>query len=164
MLKRLPKEVLKDGEDRQDEWINDAIANNRTDDNIDERIQKFQNQLQNVYWYRIPLKYICDLGLVNTPIKFNTKWRSTFETNMQKLFESKTNQAVNWLPNAVDLEIIINLMPYLLYYQFDLNDVYRTYFESAMVSENLSRTSIRKTPLQKSYELVRGVSNKKNNT
>ena len=94
MLKHLPKKVLKviewlkkvklpDGEDRQDEQTNDANADNRTDDNIDERIQKFQNQLQNVYWYRIPLKYICDLGLVNMLIKFNTKWRLTFETNLQ---------------------------------------------------------------------------------
>ena len=94
MLKHLPKKVLKvierlkkvklpDGEDRQDEQTNDANADNRTDDNIDKRIQKSQNQLQNVYWYRIPLKYICDLGLVNMLIKFNTKWRLTFETNLQ---------------------------------------------------------------------------------
>ena len=34
------------------------------------------------------------------------------------------------------------------------------YFESAMVSENLLRTDIRKTPLQNSYELVRGAQSK----
>ena len=82
MLKHLPKKALKviennllyskkkvklpDDEDRRDERTNDANADNRTDDNIDERIQKFQNQLKNVYWYRIPLKYICNLGLVNS--------------------------------------------------------------------------------------------------
>ena len=52
------------------------------------------------------------------------------------------------------------LTAYLLYYQFDLDDVYRMYFESAMVSENLLRTGIRKTPFQKSYELVRGTQSK----
>ena len=52
------------------------------------------------------------------------------------------------------------LTAYLLYYQFDLDDVYRMYFESAMVSENLLRTVIRKTPLQKSYELVAGAQSK----
>ena len=57
-------------------------ADNRTDDNIDERIQKFQNQLKNIYWYRVPLKYIVDIGQVNTPIKFNTKWHITFETDL----------------------------------------------------------------------------------
>ena len=51
-------------------------------------------------------------------------------------------------------------MPYLLYYQFGLDDVYRTYFESATVSENLLKTGIRKTPLQKSYKLVRGAQSK----
>ena len=79
---------------------------------------------------------------------------------MQKLFESKTNQAADGLPKAVDAKIIIDSTSYLLYYQFDLGDVYRTYFELAMVSENLLRTSIRKTPLQKSYELVRGAQSK----
>ena len=67
-------------------------ADNRTDDNIDERIQKFQNQLKNTYWYRVPLKYIVDIGQVNTAIKFNTKWRITFETDLEKLFESKTDR------------------------------------------------------------------------
>ena len=151
---------MPDYEDRREQQTNDANAENRTDHNIDERIQKFQNQLRNVYWYRIPLKYICDLGLVNTPIKFNTKCRLTFETNMQKLFKSKTNQAADGLPNTVDAKIIIDLTPYLLYYQFNLDDVYRTYFESAMVSENLLRTGIRKAPLQKSYELVSGAQSK----
>ena len=66
MLKHLPKKVLKviendllyskkkvklpDGEDRRDRRTNDTDVDNRTDDKIDERIQKFQNQLQNVYW------------------------------------------------------------------------------------------------------------------
>ena len=48
---------------------------------------------------------------------------------MLKLFESKTNQAADGLPNTVDAKVIIDLTPYLLYYQFDLDDVYMTYFE-----------------------------------
>ena len=152
---------MPDNEDRQDErTAAGEDADNRTDDNIDERTQKFQNQLKNVYWYRIPLKYIWDLGLVNTPIKFNTKWRLTFDTNMQKLFESKTNQAADGLPNTVDAKIIIDSTLHLLYCQFNLDDVYRTYFELAMVCENLLRTGIRKTPLQNSYELVAGTQSK----
>ena len=79
---------------------------------------------------------------------------------MQKLFESKTNQAADGLPNTVDAKIIIILTPYLLYYQFDLDDVYGTYLELAMVSENLLRPGIRKIPLQKSYELVAGTQSK----
>ena len=126
---------MPDYEDRQEEQTNNANADNRSNHNIDERIQKFQNQLRNVY-------------------------RLTFETNMQKLFESKTNQAADRLPNTVDARIIIDLTLYLLYYQFNLDDVYRTYFELAMVSENLLRTGIRKTPFQKSYKLVAGTQSK----
>ena len=86
------KVVLPDDKDRRDErTVAGEDADDRTDENLNQRITKFQNQLKNTYWYRIPLKYLVDIGLVNTPIKFNTKWRLTFETNMQKLFESKTN-------------------------------------------------------------------------
>ena len=65
MLKHLPKKALNiiennllyskkkvklpDDEDRREEQTNNANADNRTEDNIDERIQKFQNQLKNVY-------------------------------------------------------------------------------------------------------------------
>ena len=123
-------------------------------------MKEFKNQLKNIYWYIILLKYICDLELVNTPMKFSTKWLLTFETNVQKLLKSITNQAADKLPNTVDAKIIMDLTPYLLYYQFDLDDVYRMYFESAMVSENLLRTGIRKTPLQKGYKLVTGAQSK----
>ena len=79
---------------------------------------------------------------------------------MQKLFESKTNQAADGLPNTVDAKIIIDLTPYLLYYQFDLDDVYRMYFKSAMVSENLLRTGIRKLLFKKVTSLLQALNQK----
>ena len=45
----------------------------RTNENLTDRIQKLQNQLRNEYVYRILLKHLCDLGLVNQCFKFNTK-------------------------------------------------------------------------------------------
>ena len=42
-----------------------TTAPNTTNENITDIITKFQNQLKNDYVYKIPLKYICDLGLVN---------------------------------------------------------------------------------------------------
>ena len=150
------KVKLPAGEDKRDtHTANGEDANNRTDNNIDERIQKFQNQLKNTYWYRIPLKYIVDIGQVNTPIKFNTKWRITFETDHQKLFESKTDQGANdGLPANVDTKIVLESTPYLLYYQFELEDTFRTYLELAMISNQVLRTGIFLTPHQKSYEMV----------
>ena len=134
MLKHVPKEDLEvirydlmysrkkvklpNNEDRQDEHrAPGENADNRTNDNMDDRIEKFQNQIKNTKYYRIPLKYLCNIGLVNQPIRFNTKWRLTFETNMQKLFKSKANQAAAaGLPNNVDEKIILDSAPYILYY------------------------------------------------
>ena len=150
------------GEDRRDNHTAaNEDADNRTDDNIDERIQKFRTQLQSTYYYRIPLKYICDIGYVNTPIKFNTKWRLTFETNMSRLFESKTNLAAGAdYPDTVDAKIILDSAPYLLFHQFSLEDTYRAYFEGAMISNQVLRTSLKFSPYQKSYELVAGAQSK----
>ena len=149
-------------EDRRDQHTAAGEdADNRTDDNIDERIQKFQNQLKNTYWYRIPLKYLCDIGYVNTPIKFNTKWRLTFETNMSRLFESKTNLAADAAyPDNVDAKIILDSAPYLLFHQFSLEDTYRAYFEGAMISNQILRTGLKFSAYQKSYELVIGAQSK----
>ena len=156
------KVKLPASEDRRDQHTAQGEdADNRTDDNIDDRIQKFRTQLQNTYYYRIPLKYICDIGYVNTPIKFNTKWRLTFETNMSRLFESKTNLAADAeYPDNVDAKIILDSAPYLLFHQFSLEDTYRAYFEGAMISNQILRTGLKFSPYQKSYELVIGAQSK----
>ena len=156
------KVKLPDGEDRRKKHTpQNGDADERTDDNIDDRIQKFRTQLQNNYYYRIPLKYICDIGYVNTPIKFNTKWRLTFETNMSRLFESKTNLAADAeYPDNVDAKIILDSAPYLLFHQFSLEDTYRAYFEGAMISNQILRTGLKFSPYQKSYELVIGAQSK----
>ena len=156
------KVTLPVGEDRRDNHTAaNEDADNRTDDNIDERIQKFRTQLQSTYYYRIPLKYICDIGYVNTPIKFNTKWRLTFETNMSRLFESKTNLAAGAdYPDTVDAKIILDSAPCLLFHQFSLEDTYRAYFEGAMISNQVLRTGLKFSPYQKSYELVAGAQSK----
>ena len=128
-------------EDRRDEHTAaNGNEDNRTDDNINDRTEKFQNQIRTTYYYRIPLKYLCNIGLVNQPVQFNTKWHLTFETNIQRLFESKTNQAAgDGLPNNVDAIIILDSAPYILYYQFYLDDNFRTYLEGVMISENSLR-------------------------
>ena len=142
---------LLDNEDRRDEHTAaNEVANNRTDDNLNDRIGKFQSQIRTTYYYRIPLKYLCNIGLVNQPIQFNTKWRLTFETNTQRLFKSIANQAGGaGLPNNVDAKIILDSAPYILYYQFDLDDNFRTYLEGAMISENSENRAAKNTAAKK---------------
>ena len=156
------KVKLPDDEDRRKKHTaTGGDATERTDDNIDDRIQKFRTHLQNTYYYRIPLKYICDIGYVNTPIKFNTKWRLTFETNMSRLFKSKTNLAKDAdYPDTADAKIILDSALYLLFHQFSFEDTYRAYFEGAMISNQILRTGLKFSPYQKSYELVAGAQSK----
>lgn len=81
------------------------------------------------------------------PIKFNTKSRLTFETDMQRLFESNTNLANDaTYPDSVDAKIILDSAPYLLYYQFSLEDTYRLYLEGALISNQVLRTGINLFP------------------
>ena len=74
MLKHMPKKALKiiendllyskkkvrfygnNKERRAHYTIVNATAPNRTDENLTDIIKKFQNQLKNKYFYRIPLK------------------------------------------------------------------------------------------------------------
>ena len=129
---------------------------NRTDENLDDRLDKFSDQLQDEYYYMILLRFLCDLGLVNQPVKFNTKWLITFEQDHQKLFETKGNQAIDTLPTSVDAKIILTATLYLLFEQFKLDDNYRAYLEGIMISNKVLRTGIEKTPHQKTYELICG--------
>ena len=179
ILKHLPKDALAviqqdllyskkqvklpDGEARRKKHTpsSGGDATERTDDNLDERIKKFNTQLKTTYYYRIPLQYICDIGYVNNPIKFNTKWRLTFETNTARLFESNANLASDaTYPTEFDAKIILDSTPYLLYQQFELEDTYRAYFEGAMISNQVLRTGLKLSPYQKSYELVSGSQSK----
>ena len=89
ILKHLPKDALKtiqndllysrkiavpgNNTNRCVHYTNAANAVNRTNDNLTDRIAKFQVQLKSEYIHRIPLKFLCDLGLVNQCFKFNTK-------------------------------------------------------------------------------------------
>ena len=131
-------------------------VSNRANEKLTDRITKFQNQLKNGYVYRISLKYLCDRGLVNQCDKFNTKYVLTLETDMQRLFETNNNQIADDLSRTVDVEIILNSAPYIMYEQFKLDDNFRTYLEGVLLSEHVLRTGIRATPCQESFELVTG--------
>ena len=149
---------LPNGEDRRKKHTAaGGNADERTDDNLDDRINKFSDQLENTKYYRIPLKYICGLGFVNQPVKFNTKSKTIFESDMSRLFESNANlaAAADW-PDEPDAKIILDSAPYLLYNQFSLEDTYRSYLEGAMISNQALRIGLKLFPYQKSYEIVAG--------
>ena len=61
----------------------------RTDDNLEDREDKFAAQIDSKYVYMTPLKYLCDLGKINFLTKINLKIRCMLQTDMKQLFESK---------------------------------------------------------------------------
>ena len=91
MLKHMPKDALttienhsfyskqkvqiywNDNDRRVHRTTTNATAPNKTDLNLTDEIGKFQNQIKNEFVYRVPLKFLCDLGLVNQCFKFNRK-------------------------------------------------------------------------------------------
>ena len=114
MLKHLPKNSLKmikkdllynkkliiipGNEDRRSHTNIDITM--RTDDNLEDREDKFENQVDSKYIYRIPLKYLCDLGKINFPNKIDLKIHCTLWTNMMQLSDSKKKVAAIGRPEG----------------------------------------------------------------
>ena len=139
-----------------------AANSSEKDENIDDRIAKFNanNALQNVKTYRILLRYLVDLGLVNLPTSFDSKLIFNLEQKLSKLFESKAKLANKAGGGAADLpatdpdaNIYWNSIPYIQYELVKLNDTFDAYIRKALQSKRVLRTGIKPTPYQKSYEV-----------
>ena len=142
MLKHIPKKALKTLEEhllqskkkvriygnendiRAHRTTINATAPNRTDENLTKIIEKFQDQIKSKYVHRIPVKFLCDLGLVNQCFKFDTKYILTLETDMQRPFETNVNEAPDAVPRTVDPEIIFTSAPYIMYEQLKFDNNY----------------------------------------
>ena len=95
-------------------------ATDRTDANLGSRQTKFNSLISQKLYYRIPLKYFVDLGLVNFPEKTDTKFIFTLESNMNKLF--KSNVKVDTIPASPDVQIIYHDTPYISYQQITMDE------------------------------------------
>ena len=146
------KVILIDGRDRRANSVANAVdARKRADANLTKRIEKFQDQLKDERVYRIPLKFLSSLGLVNQCVKFNTKFTFILKTNMIKLFETNVNDANH--PVTVDADIILTSAPYLQNGQIELDPNFRAYHERALTNNSFLRAGIQKTSYQKTFEI-----------
>ena len=93
--------------------------------------------------YRIPLKYLCDLGKINFPTKIDLKIRCTMQTNMTQLFESK--KKVNTI-GAPEAQIVFVRAPYLQYGRILLTKNFSQYLETIILSSKVLRMGMQKTP------------------
>ena len=71
--------------------------------------------MKSEYVYTVCLKYLCNVGFVYQSFKFNAKYFLYLETDLQKLFETNTNQAADALPRSVDADIIFTSAPYIMF-------------------------------------------------
>ena len=130
--------------------------NHAEDLNIDERIPLFKNQLKNEFIYRIPLRYISDIGKINFPTKIDYRIKLFLESNMGKLFESRKPLAANAAIPEPDGQIIFTKAPFVQYEQILLEN-FRQHLETIMVSKIILRMDAQKTPIQKTYEIQKGL-------
>ena len=128
----------------------------RTDANLSDRITKFATTLADGNTYQLPLRFLVDLGLLNQQILLDMKIICTLETKMSRRFESNKNVCA--LPcTEPDAQIIYHATHYILYQQIRLNDLYKQYLETALLSKKVFRTGLQKSLLKKSYELASGL-------
>ena len=132
-----------------------AANNSETDANIDDRIAKFNNNnaLYNIRVYRVPLRYLVDLGLVNKPTSFDVKMIFNLKQKLSRLFESKakianlaSGSAAPLPTTEPDATAYWNSIPYIQYELVKLNDNFDTYISKALKSKRVLRTGIKPTP------------------
>lgn len=155
-LKTFQSDLLYSNKTGRDRTVNNTNdVDDRSDDKLDDRITKFHNLLGiNNKVYRIPLRFLVDLGLANFPIKFDTKFVFTLEQNYNKLFESCKSLLV--VPTtAPDTNIMRHAAPYIQYERLKLNGNFKKYFEASLLSKRVLRTGIKPSPFQKSYDINR---------
>ena len=137
--------------------ITEFKKNHAKDLNIDERISLFQDQISEEYVYRIPLRYLSDIGKINFPTKIDHRIKVFLETDMNKLFESKKVLAsTTTAAPPADAEIIFTRAPFVQYEQILLDKNFRQHLETIMVSKKIIRMGAQKTPIQKTYEIKEG--------
>lgn len=117
LLKYMPKDVLKTFQNtllysKEDIMLtggrNKHVHNSnnltlRKNNNITKTLASYKNSSKNKMVYRTPLRILCNIGLLNFPVKLVTKIICILETNMNKLFESA--QKVTALPNVPNGEV-----------------------------------------------------------
>ena len=155
---------------------NNRVIHNvvRSDGNFRDREAKFRSQLKDKYVYRIPLKYICDIGKINFPTKIDMEIKLTLETDLKKLFELDKNHMSNpktgksatftdpndfepdEIPSTPDVKIVLLKASMVQYEQLTLDTNFRQYLETILFSAKVLQMGVQKTLYQKTYELQAG--------
>ena len=107
----------------------------------------------------MPLGCLLSLGLVNFAYQLDMRFIFTFETNLNRLFESNA-KANN--PDAPDDQIIFHDTPYISYPQITLTDTFLDYANGVLRARGALRTGVLLDPYQQSFEVDKGIQSIKN--
>ena len=153
--KRLPKNSLNDIKEtilyekkavlltgnRARRLNNTGTPADRTDANLSERVTDFHGLLKEKFYCRIPLGvFFVSLGLVNFPLKIDTRVLFMLETNLNKLF--KINAKAAAIPDNPDAQIIYHDIPYISYQQITLDDNFLAYYNGILRSRSALKTGV----------------------
>ena len=105
--------------------------------NIDQRIAIFRNLLKNEHIYRILLKYFCSIGMINFPTKTDYRIKLFFQTNMNKLFESRKLLAAGTALTAAETQVIFTRARFIQCEQILIDKNWRQYLETIKVSKKI---------------------------
>ena len=72
---------------------------------------------------------------------------------MKKLFELKKVTAAGSVIPSLDAKIIFTKALFIQYEQLLLDEIFRQYLETIMVSKKILRMGAQKIPIQKTYEI-----------
>ena len=107
----------------------------------------------------MPLGCLLSLGLVNFAYQLDMRFIFTFETNLNRLFESNA-KANN--PDAPDDQIIFHDTPYISYPQITLTDTFLDYAKGVLRARGALRTGVLLDPYQQSFKVNKGIQSIKN--
>ena len=120
--------------------ITEKKKQHANDLNIDDRITLFQDQIADEYVFRIPLRYLSDIGKINFPTKIDYRIKLFLETDMNKLFESgKVLPSTTTMIPSADAEIISTRAPFVQYEQILLDKNFRQHLQTIIVSKKIIR-------------------------
>ena len=131
----------------------------RTDKNLGSRITGFHYQFGKNIFYRIPLKFFADLGLVNFTNNTDTKFIFGLENNLNKLFED--NKKATAIPRNPNAQIIFHDHPYIQYQQILLDDNFLAHQNATLRSKTILQMGIFNALYQQSFETNIGAQSRK---
>ena len=138
-------------QDRYRRVNNTDTEADRTDKNLGSRITDFHDQLSKKIFYRIPLQFFTDLGLINFTHNTDTKFIFTLESNLNNLFEQNKKEAAT--PRNPNAQIIFHDHPYIQHQQILLDNNFLACLNASLRSKTALRMSIFSAPYQQSFEM-----------